>query len=487
MRRSMLAFLVVTAHCGANSAAPPPSEAGASAPPPSPVDAAPPGDATVGGAPPGEAGATATGIQKLNHVVVIFLENWSFDSLYADFKGAEGLTGAMAAAPQIDPTTGQPFATLPQTESHMPAGLPNKPFALDPYLTVAEDTSIDLTDNFYVEQAQIDDGKMDLFAGKSSAKGLTMGYFHTADLPLASEAQKYVLCDHFFHSIYGGSFQNHVFLISASVAVFPNAPDSLKAVLNEAGAPETNPDSGVSENGPLTPDGHVVGTIFSVNSPHPASTPANQLLPSQTMPTIGDSLSAKNVDWAWYAGGWNAALAGMPDAGGDEYQFHHQPFVYFANYADGTPGRAAHLKDETDFLAAAKAGNLPAVSFVKPSGMDNEHPNYTDVITGELHAEDLINAVRNGPDWSDSVIVVTYDENGGFWDHVPPPKGDMWGPGTRVPAIIISPFAKQGYVDSTVYETTSITALIEHRWGLAPLGTRDANDADLSNAFDFGP
>jgi phospholipase C len=86
------------------------------------------------------------------------------------------------------------------------------------------------------------------------------------------------------------------------------------------------------------------------------------------MPTIGDSLSAKNVDWAWYAGGWNDALQGMSDAGGDEYQFHHQPFVYFANYADGTPGRAAHLKDETDFMAAAKAGSLPAVSFVKAGG-----------------------------------------------------------------------------------------------------------------------
>jgi acid phosphatase len=119
--------------------------------------------------------------------------------------------------------------------------------------------------------------------------------------------------------------------------------------------------------------------------------------------------------------------------------------------------------------------------------MDNEHPNYTNVITGELHAEDLIKAARSGPNWSDTAIIVTYDENGGFWDHVPPPPGDQWGPGTRVPAIVISPYAKQGYVDSTVYETTSITALIEHRYGLAPLGTRDANDADLSNAFDFGP
>jgi phospholipase C len=353
------------------------------------------------------------GLNKLNHIVVILLENWSFDSLYAEFPGADGLSAALDAGPQIDPTTGSPFATLPQTESHMPAGLPNSPFALDPYLTVAEDTSIDLTTNFYVEQQQIDDGKMDLFTARSGAKGLTMGYFHLVDLPLAAEAKKYVLCDHFFHSVYGGSLQNHIFLVSAAVASFPNAPASLRAVLNDAGIPETNPDSGASENGPLTPDGYVVGTVFSVNSPHPATTPAEQLVPSQTMPTIGDSLSAAGVDWAWYSGGWNAALAGTPDAGGAEFQYQHQPFVYFANYADGTPGRAAHLKDESDFMTAAQAGTLPPVSFVKPDGMDNEHPNYANVITGELHAEDLIDAVRSGPSWSDTAIIVTYDENAG--------------------------------------------------------------------------
>jgi len=109
--------------------------------------------------------------------------------------------------------------------------------------------------------------------------------------------------------VYGGSLQNHIFLISAAVATFPNAPDSLKAVLDDAGAPEKNPDSGALENGPLTPDGHVVGTVYSVNTPHPATTPPGQLVPSQTMPTIGDELSASNVDWAGYAGGWNAASA----------------------------------------------------------------------------------------------------------------------------------------------------------------------------------
>ena len=482
MRRSILGLLALTAACSSSSGGQPSYPApDSSAAPPSPdggaMQTSPPEAGAGSDAAPTEGGGP--GMQRMNHLVVIVLENWSFDSLYAEFKGAEGLAGALKAPPQIDPSTGNPYPSLPQTESHLPAGLPNAPFALDPYLGVNQDTSIDLTTKFYEEQEQIHGGKMDMFVAVSAAKGLTMGYFHTADLPLATEAQKYTLCDHFFHGVYGGSLQNHVFLVSASVMSFPNAPDSLKAVLDANGLPMKN-DAGVLQDGPLTPDGYVVGTLYSVNNPHPGSAPAAQLVPGQTMPTIGDSLSAQGIDWAWYAGGWNDAVAGT-DAG-VLFQYHHQPFVYFANYADGMPGRS-HLKDETDFVTAAKAGTLPAVSFVKPDGVDNEHPNYTDVLTGESHVEDLIAAVRNGPNWGDTAIVVTYDEFGGFWDHVSPPSGDRWGPGTRIPTLVISPLAKSGYVDSTTYDTASILALIEHRWALAPLGARDGSAKDMSNAF----
>jgi phospholipase C len=461
--------------------------------PPSPVDAGPAAadDAVAPVGSEAAAGQDAqqarAGLDRLHHIVVIFLENWSFDSLYADFPGVDGLANAMKAPPQMDPKTGQPYVTLPQTEKHLldagsdGMGLPNAPFLLDPYLTVLDDTSLDLTTKFYTEQQQIDQGKMDLFVALSSAKGLTMGYFHSSDLPLASEAQTYTLCDHFFHGVYGGSLQNHVFLISAALAQFPNAPDALKAVLDGNGNPVTDADSGAVHDGPLTPDGYLIGTLQPFNKPH-AAAPDNQLVPPQTFPTIGDRLSDKGVDWAWYAGGWNDAVAGVDS--GRLFQYHHQPFVYFANYAEGTPGRI-HLKDEVDFVAAAQAGTLPAVSFVKPVGLENEHPNYTNVLAGEAHAKALIDAVRNGPNWSDTAIIVTYDEHGGFWDHLPPAKKDQWGPGTRVPAIVISPFARRGYVDSTEYDTTSITALIEHRWALAPLGTRDAAAADLSGSFDF--
>ena len=106
-------------------------------------------------------------------------------------------------------------------------------------------------------------------------------------------------------------------------------------------------------------------------------------------------------------------------------------------------------------------------------------------VAGEQHAEALINAIRNGPDWNSTAIIITYDENGGFWDHVPPPVIDRWGPGSRVPTLVISPFARSGFVDHTFYDTTSILAFIEHRFGLDPLTPRDAAANDLVGAFDF--
>ena len=225
-----------------------------------------------------------------------------------------------------------------------------------------------------------------------------------------------------------------------------------------------------------------VNTIFPAVAPTIAAAPK---LPLLTDATIGDRLTGAGVSWNWYSGGWNDAVAGHADP---LFQYHHQPFNYYANYA-AAPGRN-HLKDELDFVAAAQAGTLPAVSFVKPIGADNEHPGYTDLIRGENHLEALINAVRNGPNWSDTAIVITYDEHGGFWDHVAPPTdaqhSDIWGPGSRVPTIVISPLAKRHFVDHTLYDTTSILATIEHRWDLMPLSTRDANANDLRRAFTLG-
>src|SRR6185312_10205762 len=165
-----------------------------------------------GGSKPSGPPPEATGLARLNHIVVIVLENWSFDSLYGEMPGAEGLAAAAGAPLQVD-ATGAAYPALPQTETHLPQTLPNAPFALDPFIPVNADTSTDLTNNFYEEQRQIHGGRMDQFVlYDAAAKGLTMGYYHTAGLPLATEASTYTLCDHFFHGVFGGSLQNHIFL-----------------------------------------------------------------------------------------------------------------------------------------------------------------------------------------------------------------------------------------------------------------------------------
>jgi phospholipase C len=416
------------------------------------------------------------GFDQLKHIVVIYLENHSFDNLYGEFPGANGLAHAAQTRTQLD-AKGKPYESLPFPNtppfSPFPTNLPNAPFSIERYVP-ADAKTPDLVHRFYQEQSQINRGKMDRFALVSDAKGLVMGYYHTAHLPLADEARQYTLCDNFFHAAFGGSFINHFWLIAARTPVFPSAPAAIVAQLDGNGRLVTD--------GAVSPDGYAVNTVFSVNHPHPRNVPADNLLPNQTFPTIGDRLSAKKVSWVWYAGGWENALAGHPDS---LFQFHHQPFVYFANYADGKPAKAEHLKDEKEFIAAARAGRLPAVAFVKPLGEVNEHPGYANVLSGERHTMELINAVRSGPGWKNTAIIITYDEHGGFWDHVPPPPGDRWGPGTRVPALIISPFARRGLVDHTRYDTTSILAFIERRFGLEPLSSRDAKVNDLTAAFDF--
>ncbi len=413
---------------------------------------------------------------KIKHVVVIYLENHSFDNLYGEFAGANGFSSATSAQiTQVD-ATGTPYAFLPPItgSTAFPLNLPNSLFNIDQYVPNDLMTP-DVLHRYYQEQLQIDGGKMDKYAlYNSNSAGLSQGYYKTSLLPLLNIAQQYTLCDNFYHSAFGGSFLNHMWLIAAASPVFPNAPASIVAKLDVSGNLVTD--------GAVTPDGYVVNTSFSVNTPHPATTPVANLIPNQTIPTIGDRLSEKKISWAWYSGGWDNALAGSPDP---TFQFHHQPFIYFTNYADGTKAKKDHLKDETQFISDAKNGTLPSVSFVKPLGINNEHPGYSDVQNGESHTVELINDVLSGPNGKDAVIIVTYDENGGFWDHVAPPVIDKWGPGTRVPAIIVSPFAKKGFVDHTPYETLSILSFIEKRWGLNPLGTRDCNANPLENAFDL--
>jgi acid phosphatase len=444
--------------------------------------------APVCAAPPAE-------LAKIRHVIVIYEENRSFDNLYGAFPGANGLANAGTAAVQVD-VNGKPFAKLPPVclkapahpgtdpatgaqacgtaDQRFPPDLANAPFDAGQYVPLDQMTG-DLVHRFYQEQIQIDGGRMDKFAAISDAGGLTMGHFDGSKLELWKIAQDYTVADNFFHAAFGGSFLNHMWLACACTPVFPSAPAAMVAQLGKDGA--------LVQDGTVTPDGYAVNTIFATASPHPASAKPETLLPPQTLPTVGDRLSDAKISWAWYGAGYADAMAGHPSP---MFQFHHQPYIYFARYADGKPDRTEHLKDGADFELAIKKGTLPAVSFYKPIGDFNEHPGYATLLAGDRKAAELVRAIQaNKKLWESSVIIITHDENGGTWDHVAPPRVDRWGPGTRIPAFVISPFAKRGYVDHTPYDTTSILKLIETRFGLAPLGTRDANAYDMTNALQF--
>lgn len=468
--------------------------------------------------------AQAQTLDVIQTVVVIYAENRSFDNLYGHFPGANGLQNVTPEiARQVD-RDGTPLQELPavwggltekgvtppvtqaQTEH-----LPNAPFAIDDEKGFNQPLSVatrDLWHRFYENQMQIDGGRNDKFAAFADSGGLVMGYYDGSKLPLWPIARKYTLADNFFQGAFGGSFSNHFQLACACTPYYPSADKSPAKDLISAVEPDgvtltpavngpksaiEGPPKFVNSNN-LSPDFYAINTMQppyqpSANKPAPNGDPRfadpekPNTLPPQHDITIGDLLSLKGVSWAWYAGAWQAALDCKGGAPLPNFQFHHQPFNYFVNYAPGTKAREDHIRDGgingEAFIKAIDDGKLPQVTFYKPQGNLNEHPGYTNVMDGDNHIAELIAHLEKSPQWAHMLVVVTYDENGGFWDHAAPPKADRWGPGTRIPAIIVSPFAKTGYVDHTLYDTTSILRFITRRFELPKLHGLSVRDEAL--------
>jgi phospholipase C len=479
--------------------------------------------------------AGAVDLSKIETIVVIYAENRSFDHLYGMFPGANGIAnatpeqwtqrdhdGTVLPYLQVWGADGKPDPKMPR--------LPNAPFRIDrpPVDRSADQVLISPIHAYYHSIEQIDGGRNDMFAAMSTVGGWVMGYFDGSQMKLWQWAKDYTLADNFFMGAFGGSYLNHQWLVCACTPVFKNPPESTYARLDKDGKLLKKPDSPSARDGAVqTYSGGIGGQVtpdgFSVNTTQPPYQPSGlppaadgspdladpngdarigAPLPPQTARTIGDTLSAKNVSWAWYSGGWNAALADGRRPAGEKrtiiytradgsinFQPHHQPFNYYQRFAPGTPDRTQHLKDGDDLSADIDAGKLPQVSFYKPVGRLNQHPSYTDLMSGDAHIADLLQRLKKSPQWPGMLVIVTYDENGGFWDHVPPPTGngwgDRWGPATRIPAIIVSPFAKRGFIDRTAYDTTSILKLITRRFDLEALPGVREKMGDLTGALDL--
>lgn len=474
---------------------------------------------------------------QVKQIVVIYAENRSFANLYGNFPGVQHPLDAVSAERylQLDRDGKTPLPRLPAIWGGLVpqaqevdgkrymigqkdiGNLRNGPFHITDAQGAPLPTGVitrDLVHRFYQNQMQINAGRNNQFAAWGDSGGLVMGHYrNSADtLRLWNLAQQYTLCDNFFMAAFGGSWMNHIFLISAQPPFYPdihNSPAKKMVSVVDGDDPtgtrlKLAPDSPASaldgppkfvNDGAFTADGYAVNTMappYQPSSVRPAeggnpalADPSSpRVMPPQNYATIGDRLTDKGVDWAWYSGAWQYALEHQDTGAVPDFQYHHQPFNYFANYAPGTAARRKYLRDAglgdnastNRLIADIDAGRLPAVTFYKPQGDLNMHAGYADVASGDRHIATIVEHIQRGPQWANTVVVVTVDENGGWWDPVAPPKGDRWGPGSRIPALVISPLAKKGYVDHTVYDTNSILRLISRVHGLAPLDGVVARD-----------
>ena len=416
-------------------------------------------------------------LQKINHIVVIYEENHSFDNLYGGWEGVNGRANADAAhTTQLD-EAGNPFGCLLQNDVNLTSpplsatctdaahGIAshfvNAPFSIEQYIPKDARTcpqpgvfapnglppspsnlpggcTRDIVHRFYQEQYQLNNGGQNRYTTGSDAVGLTQGYYNTKALPIyqylhGGDHPHYAIADDFFQSAFGGSFLNHQWLIAAASPVWPAAPVANHSIIDSNGMPTAYPlyaptgpvlDRQLTQLCPSTVANRACGD-YAVNTIQPAYQPfkGSPQLPPQTGATIGDRLSAAGVSWAWYSGGWsnadgdvgapgwtNGSVPGVcadPDSSPNPtwpwcpnkvFQFHHQPFNYYANYAPGTAGRA-HLRDEQEMIdtinSSSSKCNLDSVSFDKPVGLENEHPGYTSVPRGSSHLVDLIKESPN--------------------------------------------------------------------------------------------
>jgi phospholipase C len=457
------------------------------------------------------------GVDKLSHILVLYLENRSFDNLFGQFPKANGIANAGPSATQLD-RNGEAYKYLPAArhpfDEHgnpapvraIPAldGLSNEPFVIP---GTRDGLKIDLdtftkspTHLFYTSRTQINGGKNDLFAAYSEVGALVMGYYDAnsmKDTRLWKLASQHRLLDRFFMGAFGGSFLNHQWLVCTCSPVWRDPPHEYRSMIETNGRVVT--DSAVTAAG----DGdHAVNTVQSIFLNDGKQ--GQKLLPAQTATTIGDRLSEKGVDWAWYSGGWD--LANNPHRSEQQeaefnkkkFQWHHQPFAYYQRFSplteSGRRERELHLRDASRLEADIRSGELPPVAFYKPVGVLNQHPGYASLVPGDEEVGAIVKAMQESPMKRSFAVVITFDENGGFWDHVAPPSGakagsraDFFGPGSRVPTIIVSPFAHQG-VEPIEFETTSILKLIGERHRLDPMpSARYGAVESLAKAFDFGP
>jgi phospholipase C len=381
------------------------------------------------------AGNPAGNINVIQHVVFIVKENRSFDNMFGAFPGANGATHATIS-----------------TGAVIPLGL--HPDVMNR----------DVDHLWNSEHTGVDNGKMDRFdlIPEANQNNDYIGETQMNQTVIPnywSYAGNYVLADNMFSSLAGPSLPNHLYTIAAQSGGVYNLPSRAPGTQNwqvtwgcDAPSYETVPV--VSATGVVT-----------------------QQFPCFDFTTLGDELTSAGVSWLYYAPTYNTL----------GYSFNTYDTI---NHIRNTSAWTTYDVPNTQFLTDVAAGKLPAVSWLIAGGVESEHPPNS-MCEGENWTVQQVNAILQSPTYkNNTAIFITWDDFGGFYDHVVPPVVDGLGLGPRVPMLIISPYAKKGSTGSglishTQYEFSSVLKFIEEDFGISPLSTRDADANDTTDSFDF--
>ncbi len=462
----------------------------------------------------------------IEHVVVIYQENVSFDHYFATYPVAANTDSSepsFSAAPNTPAVNGLTGALMTKN-----------PNAFQPFrLTRAQAVTCDQDHNYNDEQKAFDGGLMDKFVesvGSSSTacdvagygKNVVMGYYDGNTVTaLWNYAQAYAMSDNSFSTTFGPSSPGAINLVSGQT----------HGAVVTAGNAAGNVGSGGSLIGDARPDPSLDDCTLAPPRTYVMMTGKN----------IGDLLNEKNVTWGWFQGGFRptstnngVSVCGAHHVGiaGDDavttsgdYIPHHEPFQYYKSTANphhlapgsvadiGKTDQANHQYDLSDFFSALDAGNLPAVSYLKASAYQDGHAGYSDPLDEQTFIVNTVNALMRSPFWSTTAVIIAYDDSDGWYDHVMGPimrqsaTADDFlegagscgsgttstyqgrcGYGPRQPLLVISPFAKVNYVDHTVTDQSSILRFIEDNWNLGRIGddSADAIAGPLNGMFRFG-
>jgi phospholipase C len=346
----------------------------------------------------------------IQHLIVIQLQNHSFDNLFGTFPGANG----------IDPSE----SSYSQTDANGNVVTPHE-------LTTASTSDLPHSHQNYLNVW--DHGAMDKYAYYNGS--LSMGYYDNSMAgidKLWNWAQQYSLADNYYNSVMSDAPADALYMVAASDNNF----------------------------------------IWGVQPYYgPCQKPDSAAKP-YTFPNVGDQMSNLNLSWDWFAENYGACGGG--------YLQVQNPFQYFTS-----TNNTSHIQALTNFYTLLDGGALPALSYLQPNPGHSMHPGSGSITTAANWLDGLLTRIQNSPQWNSTAIVILWDESGGWWDHVSPPQVDTQGLGARVPMIVISPYAKRGYISHVQMDHVSVLRFIQWNWSLGSLNTRNTQSNNMVDMFQF--